>query len=120
MTAIIAQATRAGQWWAVDFDGPTGTFHTQARRLDQVPDMVRDILDMEGVGVASIEVVAHVPDQAVIDEARRASAEAAVAAETAAACSRTAVARLRAEGLTVRDIGTLMGLSPQRVSQLAS
>lgn len=52
MSRIIAQATRAGQWWAVEFEGP--------------------------------------------------------------------VARLRAEALTVRDIGTLMGLSPQRVSQLAS
>lgn len=52
MSRIIAQATRAGQWWAVEFEGP--------------------------------------------------------------------VARLRAEGLTVRDIGTLMGLSPQHVSQLAS
>lgn len=120
MSTIVAHATRSGQWWAVEFDTPTGTFHTQARRLDQVPAMVRDILDMEHVGQVAIEVAAHVPDQDAVDEARQASADAAAAVEKAAARSRAAVARLRAEGLTVRDIGTLMNLSPQRVSQLAS
>jgi DNA-directed RNA polymerase specialized sigma24 family protein len=122
VTKITAQAVRKGGWWAISFDGPTGTFNTQARRLDQVEEMVRDILDMEGVVGATISVVPEVTtdDAAAVTAARTAAAEAARVAEEASMRSRAAVAQLRAEGMTVRDIGTLMGLSPQRVSQLAS
>lgn len=119
---IIARATREGGWWAVSFDSPTGTFHTQARRLDQVEGMVRDILDSEGVGAATIEVEPQIPtrDRQAVDQARGSATAAAEAVELAATRSREAVALLKADGLTVRDIGTLMGISPQRVSQLTS
>ena len=122
MITITAHAVRSGDWWAVTFDGPTGTFHTQARRLDQVDEMVRDILDMEGITDTEIDVIPVVSpeDQAAVTDARTAAAEAARTADEASARSRAAVARLRAEGLTVRDIGTLLGVSPQRISQLAS
>jgi DNA-directed RNA polymerase specialized sigma24 family protein len=122
MITITASAVRSGDWWAVSFDGPTGTFHTQARRLDLVGEMVRDILDMEGIGEAFINVVPVVSaeDEEAARATRAAAAEAARVADEASTRSRQTVARLRAEGLTVRDIGTLLGVSPQRVSQLAS
>ncbi|SPT53735.1 Uncharacterised protein [Actinomyces bovis] len=45
--------------------------------------------------------------------------EAAAAEAKAASASRIAVAVLRQDGLPVRDVALLMGISPQRVSQLA-
>jgi DNA-directed RNA polymerase specialized sigma24 family protein len=54
----------------------------------------------------------------LIDSARTASQEATQAAERASRLSRQAVERLRSEGLTVRDVGGLLGVSAQRVSQL--
>jgi hypothetical protein len=58
-------------------------------------------------------------DAELIDAVRAASIEAGRAAERASRLSRQAVEQLRAEGMTVRDVGGLLGVSPQRVSQLA-
>ena len=57
-------------------------------------------------------------DAELIDAARHASQEAVRASEFASQLSRQAVAQLRSEGMTVRDVGGLLGVSPQRVSQL--
>jgi DNA-directed RNA polymerase specialized sigma subunit len=54
----------------------------------------------------------------LVDAVRAASQEAVRAAERASQLSRQAVERLRSEGMTVRDVGGLLGVSPQRVSQL--
>lgn len=48
-----------------------------------------------------------------------AGAQARQAADRASAATREAVATLLHAGLTVRDAGRLLELSPQRVSQLA-
>ncbi len=61
-TTVTATATRCEGWWAVEFHGPTGTFNTQARRLDQIPAMVSDILEMEGVTDATVTVEPLLPD----------------------------------------------------------
>jgi len=67
-----------------------------------------------------VDVTPKLParDAELIDAARAASQEAARAAERASRLSRQAVERLRSEGMTVRDVGGLLGVSPQRVSQL--
>lgn len=119
MTTITAHATRSDGWWAVSFDTSNGVFHTQAKRLDLVPDMVLDILAMEGIE-AEVEVVPDAASLEAVADARAAAKAAAAAVDAAAVKSRAAVARLRADGYSVRDIGTLMGISAQRVSQLAS
>lgn len=49
---------------------------------------------------------------------RRATKEAEHAQRAAASAARAATARLIRAGLTGRDISALMGVSPQRVSQL--
>lgn len=59
-------------------------------------------------------------DLSVVRDARERRAELAEAEQAAARASRAAVARLRAEGLTVRDVAEIMGMSPQRVSQLVA
>lgn len=93
---VVARAVRDGKWWAVEFDGPTGTFHTQAGRLDQIQGMVRDILDMEGVDPSvRIVVQAVVPgaQQEAVAAARDAAAVAARAVDDSAVKSRRVVAQ---------------------------
>lgn len=123
---VTAKATRSGQWWAVEVREVDGAF-TQARRLDQVPAMVADAVHLlTGVPVDEIEVrlgEVDLGDPHVLAEARAARERVAAAArnqEVAARASRRVVARLRERGLSVRDVGVILDLSPQRVSQLAA
>lgn len=65
------------------------------------------------------------PDLASLGELRETVAtavqereRAATAQETAQAAIRDAVARIRAAGFTTRDAGALLGVSPQRISQI--
>jgi|BarGraNGADG00212_1021973.scaffolds.fasta_scaffold03244_4 hypothetical protein len=120
---VTATATRTGDWWAVEVPDVAGGLHTQTRRLDQVASAVADAVALvAGVppGTIVVDVTPKLParDAELIDAARAASQEAARAAERASRLSRQAVERLRSEGMTVRDVGGLLGVSPQRVSQL--
>jgi predicted RNase H-like HicB family nuclease len=124
MATYTAIAERSGGWWAVRVREQPGVF-TQARRLDQVEAMVRDalagLLDA-APGSFEIQVIESLPEE-VADEvahARQARAQAAQAQTTADAAMRRAAARLVDSGLTVRDAGRVLGVSAQRVSQLAS
>lgn len=116
---VTAKATREGGWWAVEVPEVPGLF-TQAKRLDQVAEMVVDAAEMLGHPDVEVVVVPQLEgdDAALVESAsaRRAALREAEAA--AAAASREAVARLRGEGLPVRDVATIMGISPQRVSVL--
>lgn len=123
MTTYTAVAERSGGWWAIRVRELPGVF-TQARRLDQVESTVRDAISIFlDVDPASFEVeVTEVLPDSTIDEvraAREARVRAAIAQGAADAATRTAVYRLINSGLTVRDIGRVLGISPQRVSQLA-
>jgi predicted RNase H-like HicB family nuclease len=51
---VTAKATRSGKWWAVEVPEIPGLF-TQAKRLDQVVDMVADAAEM--LGYPQVEVV---------------------------------------------------------------
>jgi predicted RNase H-like HicB family nuclease len=51
---VTAKAKRSGDWWAVEAPEIPGLF-TQAKRLDQVADMVADAAEM--LGHAHVEVV---------------------------------------------------------------
>lgn len=117
MTEITANVSRHGRWWVVEFESPAGARFTQARTLDDVEEMVRDICDMDGVTVSSVRVVPSMPD--VVAEYQRLSGELSRVQRDVAAVSRSAVSELREQGVAVRDIAALMGLSPARVSQLA-
>ncbi|HZX99503.1 MAG TPA: hypothetical protein VFE92_08455 [Dermatophilaceae bacterium] len=120
---VTATATRTGQWWAIEVSDVAGGLHTQARRLDQVVSAVIDavalVADVSPDAI-EVDVIPILPEAEadLIESARTASQEAARAAERASRLSRQAVEQLRSEGLTVRDVGGLLGVSPQRVSQL--
>lgn len=122
MTRYTAVAERSGGWWAVRVREQPGVF-TQAKRLDQVEPVVRDALaayldlDPRSFDVTLVEVLPEgVADE--VRQARQARQEATRAQADADVAMRRAAARLVRSGLTVRDVGRVLGISPQRVSQL--
>ena len=118
---VTAKAERSGSWWAVEVPEIPGLF-TQARRLDLVPSMVIEAAALLDVELEPEDVTVNPqlpePDLLSVSQAARASADARRVAAIAYDASREAVARLRADGLSVRDVATLMGLSAQRVSAI--
>ena len=78
------------------------------------------MLDIDPADVGDIEVDVQLPDQLADDLAalRRSERQADDARKAAAHAQRRAAEQLRAAGLSVRDIGQLLGVSHQRVSQI--
>lgn len=121
---VTAHASRVGRWWAVEVPEVEGLF-TQARRLDQVPAMVADAAalllgcDPDDVDVAVVATL--LPGrQDRVEHVRALQRRATQLQAEAAEASRSLIGELRDEGLTVRDVAQLVGVSPQRVSQLDS
>ncbi|MDR0283969.1 MAG: XRE family transcriptional regulator [Propionibacteriaceae bacterium] len=121
---LTALSHRCDGWWAVAVPEVEGLF-TQARRLDQVADMVKDAASLLLDQPESDFTVTVVPQLPTAEQRRVAQVKAAkvrlaeAEAETARA-SRAIVATLRDQGLTVRDVATILNVTPARVSQLAA
>lgn len=118
---VTAKAQRSGSWWAIEVPEIPGVF-TQARRLDQVASIVREavalLTDTEAADIV-VTVVAIVPEMDdLVRDARAAKAAAETAQVEASEKLRFVAKRLVGHDLTVRDAGELLGLSPQRISQL--
>lgn len=116
-------ARRAGSWWAFEVHGVPGALG-QARRLEQVEGAARDVAAMMlGVDERDVDVELRpllADDVAVhVDEVRRRRAQAELAAAVALLGAVVAVRQLRKAGLPDRDTAELLGISHQRVSQLA-
>jgi predicted RNase H-like HicB family nuclease len=113
-----AKCTRSGAWWAISVPEIKGVF-SQARRLDQVEWMAREaialMLDVDPHSF-DVEVQPELPPE--VTRARRARSALREAEESAEEATVTAARSLIADGYTVRDAGALLGISPQRVSQL--
>ena len=129
MVAIVkptykVSAVRSGHWWAIEVPELRGVF-SQARRLDQVESMAREVIAlMLEVPQDSFDVVVE-PDLSSIGAVREAieaalhERERANAAQDAASTAmRHAVSEVRASGYTSRDAGLLLGVSNQRISQI--
>lgn len=122
-TNTVVEVTRSGRWWAIRVPSMPGVF-SQCRRLDQVDEFAREAVALAGgrhpddVGELDIrtEPPAEVAD--LVTDARAAADAARAATAHAADARRTAASELAARGYTTRDIGALLGLSHQRVSQL--
>lgn len=121
---ITAKARRSEGWWAVEIPEVDGAF-TQAKRLDQVSALAADaVAVLEGISPDRVEVEAvdyDLGDPAMtrdIGEAKKLSRDAQRVAENASTAMRAVVRKLRERGLSVRDVGTILQISPQRVSQL--
>lgn len=116
------QAERDGQWWAIEVDGVENAY-SQAKRLDQVEAMAREVVSLlldvaEDSFDLRLEVRVPADWRNEIEELRAVQAELAEAERRAGAQLRNAAARLHDAGLPVRDVGALMNLSAQRISQL--
>lgn len=118
---IVAHARRSGTWWAVEVPEVPGLF-TQAKRLDQVDSMVRDAAKLLGVeDPFEVDVVADLPSaiQAKVKAAKSSLDEAARVQRESSYRSREVAATLRSTGLSVRDVASVLGVSAQRISQIA-
>ena len=121
-----ATAHRSQGWWALEVTGDDlpHPAYTQARRLDQAEDMVRDLLALHfGIGTAEVGQVEVVPvlDGALAEEVtqtRQAREQAERVRAQATMQTRRTAQHLKAQGLAQRDISSLLGLSHQAVSQL--
>jgi predicted RNase H-like HicB family nuclease len=120
---VTARVQRAGDWWAVEVPAVPGVF-TQTRRLDQIAEQVADAVAtmLEDVDASQVEVevdpVIGPEKRELLQEARRTAEQAAQAQARASVVMRRTIAELR-EHLSVRDVAALLGMSHQRVSQLA-
>ncbi len=120
VTTYSAVCRRAGNWWAISVPELKGV-HTQTRRLDQVALMTQDAIAlMLDLDPAAVEVTVQPVLTGAVSHAIEARNAARVADEAADHATATAVRSLISEGYTVRDAGALLGLSPQRISQIAS
>ena len=121
---VKAHAVRSGDWWSVDVPEVDGLF-TQAKRLDQIPAMVADAGELlTDIPADQFEVTLDYDfgDPAALREiadAKQLNAAAQRAVDEASRRSRAIVHKLRDRGLSVREVGVMLGITPSRVSQLS-
>lgn len=117
------RVSREGKWWMAYV--PALDALTQARRMAEVEDMARSLialtLDVPAGAVRLTVEIDAIEDLRVTEwleqlEADRADAEAATARFRQGQLS--LVRSLRTKGVTVRDIGNMLGISFQRVQQM--
>lgn len=121
-TFTVTAERGRGPWWVTEC-AEVGAV-SQVRRIDQAADDIREaIAYLSGLPEDSfdIEVTPVLPD-AFWEALRAAQGQrdvAAAANRAAAELNQRAARVLRDEGLTLRDVGHLMGVSHQRAAQLA-
>ena len=119
------QVSRDGKWWMIHIPEIDGL--TQARRIADVEQAARELvavtLDVKLSEVA-VEIryqdVAGVPVGDQLNAINEEKAEAARLEEDAAAKTSQLVRALVDQKVPVRDIGAMLGISFQRVHQIAS
>lgn len=121
MTCYDVVAERDGAFWLVSV--PAVKRMTQARSVREIEPMARDLIAlMCNVRPDSFEVKVELRLPASVSEhlteARRLRDLASSSNTRAAHESRAAAKELRAAGLTIRDVGEVLGVSQQRAHQL--
>ena len=115
-------AQRDGRWWLVRVPEVRGAI-TQARRLEQVEAMAREVVSLL-LDVApdsfDLDVRPAIPAEvrAELERARDLRRQAERTQAEAATLVRDVARKLREQGLSVADVGTVLGVSFQRASQL--
>lgn len=120
-----AQVSRDGKWWMIHLPEIDGL--TQARRIADVEQAARELVAVTlDVKLSEVTVdiryedVAGVPVGEQLHAINEEKAEAARLEEDAAAKTSQLVRALVNQKVPVRDIGALLGISFQRVHQIAS
>jgi hypothetical protein len=119
------EVTRDDRWWLIHV--PEIGHYTQARRISEIDDMARSLIHIStdiplleiGVRVVSIGIDGM---DALLEagHVRHLREQAAKAEQTALAAAADFARHLAKADIPVRDIAALLGVSPQRVSQLAN
>lgn len=121
MSTYTVHAKRAGKYWELHIDG-VGV--TQSRNLStEADEMIRSyIAMMRDVSADSVtyKLIPEIGGKLDVEAAaaRLAARKAEEAVAEAATRSRSAARHLRDAGLTGRDAAVVLGVSPQRISQL--
>lgn len=123
MTTYTVTAERTAKWWVLQAVEAPGAI-SQVARLDQAEQIKEAIAFVTGEAEDSIDIQVQPALPSEAEEARERAAayrEVAERANTAAAAeSRRAARELVSAGMTMRDVGTILGVSFQRAQQLAS
>ena len=122
MQEFTSTARKDGRWWVVQCDQHPGAI-SQVARLDQAQEHPREaIAFVADLPVETIAVTVRVVlDPAIpieLEEADRLRHEAESTAKLSAQRRRHAALAMKAAGLTVRDIGTVLHVSHQRAHPL--
>ncbi len=125
---FVARCRRDGEWWAVSVEDADRVHirgaNTQAKRLDQVEELAREIvavlLDVDEDSF-DVELDVELPSE-VSEEVRQArhlreQAE-AIQHEATRVAAQAAADLVRRQGLTMREAARVLGLSYQRIAQL--
>ena len=117
-----ARARRSGAWWAIDVPELPGVY-SQARRLDRVESMARDVialfLDVD-TATLEIRVETNLPSELRrdVDALGRLRTDADRLQAGSSGAMRHLTHELLGRGLSVCDAAAILGISHQRVSQL--
>jgi predicted XRE-type DNA-binding protein len=123
VSEYTARAWREDPWWVVEVEGVGAT---QAKTVDKVDHMARALVsDLLGVPYDEVEVLVDIalPEEVArgVREAKQKSAQAADLTREAARLQRDLVEKLRADQhLSGKEIATVLGVTPGRVSQLTN
>lgn len=113
-------AIRDGKWWALEVPGLDMGF-SQARRLVEVESVARELIclltDAEDDSFA-VTVRVDVPGADAVATAERLRADADLARRTADQAAKEAAIALVAQRIPVRDVATMLHVSPGWVSVL--
>lgn len=117
-SGIVATATCVGSRWRIDVPEFGGTW---CRRLTEVPSAVAAMAAEAGRAVTPEQVRVTLSGElgALVTGARDAVRRAERAQREAARASRELVRELLADGCSQADVAVVLGVSNQRVSQLA-
>ena len=116
---------RGEKYWVVQLKELAGCI-TQARTIEQGKERIREALslfigdDAAEKAEIRVETVLPAPIRKAVDRARGERERAAEAEAEAAKATERAVKAVLGIGLSTRDAGELLGLTRQRVHQVAS
>jgi predicted XRE-type DNA-binding protein len=119
---VKALCEREAEGWAVEIP-EFKNLHLSAKRLDKVEAMVKEAAKNYGVTDTCdvvIKIIATMPG--IICDMESAQEKMKLASKLQEEASheiREVVKKMREQGLTMRDIAVLLGVTPQRVAQLS-
>lgn len=124
MNRYTSTARKDGRWWVVQCDQEPGAL-SQVVRLDQAAEHQREaIAFVTGLAQDEIEVavVPVIDDEArrLLDQAHQDRAQAEELAEQASREIQQAARLMVQKGLSLRDVGSVLGVSHQRAHQLVN